>query len=135
MSFHSISLIGMILSILIFLFWDTSSYEHSYPQGRGISHRNMFCKTKVSGRAETLPLRESEILLSQYDIWLRHIKVSLRDDTNFKDNIGRCCPFLYIFEENSSQAKPISYAVWRISQLCAANLFHCGLRVSLCATH
>ena len=40
-----------------------------------------------------------------------------------------------IFEENISQAKPISHAARRISQIGTANLYHCGLGISLCSTH
>ena len=42
--------------------------------------------------------------------------------------------FLNFFEEKISQAKPISHAVRRISQICKANLYHCVLDISLCPT-
>ena len=45
-------------------------------------------------------------------------------------------PFsIHIFAENISQAQPTSHAARRISQICKANLFHCGLGISLCPTH
>ena len=43
--------------------------------------------------------------------------------------------FYNIFEENISQAKPISHGERRISQICVANLYHCGVCISLCAPH
>ena len=54
-------------------------------------------------------LRKCEILLAQYEICLRHIMVSLRDDLKFTPEFERIRGFLHIFEENISPAKPISY--------------------------
>jgi hypothetical protein len=65
-------------------------------------------------------------------------KVSLRDDSNYKMEFCMFAElhfYINIFEENISQAKPVSHAARRISQICKANLFHCGLGISLCPTH
>jgi len=50
---------------------------------------------------------------------------------------NHCEPFffLHIFEENISQAKPISYGISRISPICKANWFHCWLVISLWPTN
>ena len=66
------------------------------------------------------------------------IVVSLRDGFKYKMDFRNFCGspfFIHIFEENISQAKPISHTGRCISQICMANLFHCGLGLSLCPTH
>ena len=65
------------------------------------------------------------------------VVVSLRDDFNKKwTSAFGGSPFpIHIFAENTSQAQPTSHAARRISQICKANLFHCGLGIFLCPTH
>ena len=60
------------------------------------------------------------------------VMVSLRDDLKSPRNSTGIPGLLYIFEENISLAKPISYAPGRISQICTANLYHCVPGISLC---
>jgi hypothetical protein len=77
-------------------------------------------------------LWKCEILLTQCDICLRHVKVSLRDDLNIKKEFRTNAEFLFSFTfsiEKISQAKPISHAARRISQLCF------GKAISLCDGH
>ena len=77
-------------------------------------------------------------MLAQCDIGLRPVEVFLRDDLYDKNGL----PFLaevhfsiHIFAENISQAKPISHTARCISQICAANLYHCWLGIALCPTN
>ena len=65
-------------------------------------------------------------------MWYHFVMIEIRKWTSA---FGGSPFYIHIFAENISQAKPTSHATRRISQICKANLLHCGLGISLCPTH
>ena len=122
-TFHPINCLNFMWSAIF------SSSIYKSPDQRGVAvrdYRNSQWSIPLR-EYDIFPSRKCDILLSQYDICPKgHVIVK-----NVSQIIAKRFLFLHIFEENISQAKPISYGISRISPICNANWFHCWLVISL----
>ena len=73
-------------------------------------------------------LWKCDILLSQYEICLRHVKVSLRDDFNNKKEFRKNCGipfFIHFFDRKNFIAKLFHTPPGVFHSFAKAKLFHC----------